>query len=124
MVGEASISLATACYGTSINGDSGHDGNDVLYLAFPGTDAVPGASGADWKATSYADFESSIQSLGDKLVQRISSTGGSSTGSTSTTGGSTTTPTSTTGSKTTLTTKTTTSKATATCSWAGHCAGE
>jgi hypothetical protein len=34
-VGEASIALATACYGISVNGNSGHDENDVLYIAFP-----------------------------------------------------------------------------------------
>lgn len=73
MVGEASISLATACYGNSITGNSGHDNNDVLYIAFTGSDAVPGASGAKWAATSYEDFESSINELGNKLVERIGS---------------------------------------------------
>lgn len=34
LVGEASISLATACYGNYISGDSGHSETDVLYLAF------------------------------------------------------------------------------------------
>ncbi|KAI2610563.1 glycoside hydrolase family 75 protein [Hypoxylon sp. NC1633] len=71
VVGEASISLATACYGKSINGNSGHDETDVLYLAFPGSDAVPGKNGAKWNAKNYSEFESSIQSLGDKLIQRI-----------------------------------------------------
>lgn len=96
MVGEASISLATACYGTSITGNNGHDQDDVLYIAFPGSDAVPGASGANWGASSYASFESSITALGDKLIQRIK------------TGGSTT---------------TTATPPAATCSWTGHCAG-
>ncbi|KAF1928456.1 glycoside hydrolase family 75 protein [Didymella exigua CBS 183.55] len=71
VIGEASISLATACYGTSINGNSGHDENDVLYVAFPGTDAVPGAGGAKWNVQSYDDFEESIQALGDKLIARL-----------------------------------------------------
>lgn len=72
MVGEAAISLATACYGKKdINGNSGHDDPDVLYLAFTGKDAVPGADGAKWDATSYDEFEQSIESLGDKLVERI-----------------------------------------------------
>ncbi|OTA98053.1 glycoside hydrolase family 75 protein [Hypoxylon sp. CI-4A] len=71
VVGEASISLATACYGTSINGNSGHDENDVLFLAFTGSDAVPGADGAKWDAQNYDEFESSIQSLGDSLIERI-----------------------------------------------------
>lgn len=72
LVGEASISLATACYGKeNINGDSGHDENDVLYIAFPGTDAVPGANGAKWNAQSYNEFANSIQWLGDKLVNKL-----------------------------------------------------
>ncbi|KAK3934971.1 family 75 glycoside hydrolase [Diplogelasinospora grovesii] len=95
MVGEASISLATACYGTSVNGNSGHDQNDVLYIAFTGSGAVPGADGANWAASNYASFESSIQSLGDSLVAKI---GGTSSGGGGSGGGGT-------------------------CSWAGHCAG-
>ncbi|KAK3689730.1 glycoside hydrolase family 75 protein [Podospora appendiculata] len=101
VVGEASISLATACYGTSVNGNSGHDEDDVLYIAFPGTDAVPGASGANWAASNYAAFESSIEAKGNALIARIA-------GSTSPT----------------TTSKTTTAATpTATCSWAGHCLG-
>ncbi|GJN70713.1 chitosanase [Purpureocillium lilacinum] len=76
MVGEASISLATACFGRGINGNAGHDENDVLYIAFPGKDAVPGARGAKWNAQSYDDFERSIAGLGDTLIQRIGNGGG------------------------------------------------
>ncbi|KAM3520156.1 hypothetical protein NHJ13051_007030 [Beauveria bassiana] len=94
MVGEASISLATACYGKSVNGNSGHDDNDVLFIAFPGSDAVPGKTGAKWHASSYSQFESSITSLGDKLIQRIGGGGG---GGNPPTGGD--------------------------CSWQGHCEG-
>ncbi|KAG5971278.1 hypothetical protein E4U55_001287 [Claviceps digitariae] len=71
MVGEASIALATACFGRGINGNAGHDGNDVLYLAFTGKDAVPGAKGAQWNAQKYDVFEASITALGDKLIERI-----------------------------------------------------
>ncbi|AEO60909.1 glycoside hydrolase family 75 protein [Thermothelomyces thermophilus ATCC 42464] len=71
MVGEASISLATACFGTSMTGNNGHDETDVLYIAFPGDDAVPGADGANWGADSWQAFESSIEGLGNKLIQRI-----------------------------------------------------
>lgn len=71
LVGEASISLATACYGDSITGDNGHDETDVLYVAFTGDEAVPGTS-ADWKADNYHDFEASIQNLGDELIKRLS----------------------------------------------------
>jgi hypothetical protein len=71
LVGEASIALATACYGTSVNGNFGHDENDVLYIAFPGTDAVPGKNGAKWNVQNYSAFESSLQTLGNKLVARL-----------------------------------------------------
>lgn len=75
MVGEASISMATACFGDSLNGNSGHDDNDVLFIAFTGKEAVPGADGADWNATSFDKFESSISDLGDELVERVGSAG-------------------------------------------------
>ncbi|KAK6081981.1 hypothetical protein SCUP515_02760 [Seiridium cupressi] len=108
MVGEASISLATECFGKSVNGNSGHDKNDVLYIAFTGSDAVPGADGADWGAKDTDTFAKSIQSFGDKLVQRIGASGGNGnptgTAPSSTTSSSSTKPTS------------------STCSWSGHCA--
>ncbi|KAM7221568.1 glycoside hydrolase [Rhypophila decipiens] len=68
LVGETSLALATACYGQSMNGNNGHDENDVLYIAFPGADAVPGANGAQWNAGSFDEFEKSIGALGDRLV--------------------------------------------------------
>ncbi|TID01677.1 Endo-chitosanase [Colletotrichum higginsianum] len=73
MVGEASISLATACYGNSVNGNSGHDDNDVLYIAFTGDEAVPGANGAAWNATNSEVFADSITELGNRLVARVGS---------------------------------------------------
>ncbi|KAK8082797.1 glycoside hydrolase family 75 [Apiospora saccharicola] len=94
MIGEASISLATACYGKSITGNNGHDETDVLYIAFPGSEAVPGANGAAWGASNYDAFEKSIQAKGDQLIQRLGGSGS---------GGSPTTP---------------------TCSWTGHCLGD
>jgi hypothetical protein len=70
IVGEASLSLATACFGTDMNGNNGHGENDVLYIAFPGQDAVPGED-ANWAAGSYDDFEASIQDFGDSLVANL-----------------------------------------------------
>jgi hypothetical protein len=102
MVGEASISLATLCFGTSMNGNNGYSNTDVLYIAFPGSEAVPGANGAAWAADNVSKFESSLQTLGNKLIARI--------------GGSSTTPTTTAQPTTQPTTP-------PTCSWAGHCAG-
>lgn len=69
-VGEASLSLATACYGTSMNGNNGHDEPDVLYIGFKGKQAVPGKK-AKWNAKSFQEFEDSIAAIGDKLVQKI-----------------------------------------------------
>ncbi|KAH8881182.1 fungal chitosanase [Thozetella sp. PMI_491] len=77
-VGEVSISLATACYGTGMSAGSGsntsHGDPDVLYIAFTGSDAVPGAKGANWTAGNFVDFHASLVGLGDKLVQRIKAT--------------------------------------------------
>lgn len=71
LVGEASLSLGQACYGRAVNGDAAHDANDVLYIAFKGSKAVPGANGAKWNAKSFTEFESSLASLGDSLVKGI-----------------------------------------------------
>ncbi|PHH90861.1 hypothetical protein CDD83_2417 [Cordyceps sp. RAO-2017] len=75
MVGEASLSLATACFGKAVSGNSGHDENDVLYIAFTGEDAVPGKK-ANWAAKTFDEFEESIEPLGDRLIQRISARNG------------------------------------------------
>ena len=73
MVGEASISLATACFGTDgIDGDSDHDAEDVLYVGFPGSVADTVHKHANWAAKSFDDFESSIKATGDKLVGTLS----------------------------------------------------
>ncbi|KAH7419646.1 glycoside hydrolase family 75 protein [Cadophora sp. MPI-SDFR-AT-0126] len=117
VIGEASISMATLCYGTTVNGNNGHDETDVLYLAFTGADAVPGANGAKWNAKNAVEFEASLATLGDRLVKRIAGTGTTLTSSTTTT-------------KTissTMTSTSTTRSSTATCtpcSWTGHCAGD
>lgn len=91
VVGEASISMATLCFGKGMNGNSGHDRDDVLVLAFKGTveETVPGANGADWAAQSVEDFISftAFDQLGDSLVAKIGG-GGSSENSTSITMGS------------------------------------
>lgn len=75
MVGEASISLATACFGHRVNGNAGYDDHDVLYIAFVGDDAVPGPKGANWSAKDHAAFEKSIEERGDMLIERISGAG-------------------------------------------------
>ncbi|KAL7805623.1 glycoside hydrolase family 75 protein [Trichoderma gracile] len=92
--GEASISLAQLCFPNEhLNGDFGHGAKDVLYIGFIGDDTVPGKNGAKWNAQNVSEFEASIKSLGDRLVQGLN--GGS--------GGTTPPP--------------------ATCSWEGHCIG-
>ena len=70
LVGEASIFLATACFGHGVNGNSGHDPLDVLYIAFTGEETVPGSS-AKWKANNFQELEDSISTLGDILVKQI-----------------------------------------------------
>ena len=72
LIGEASLSLATECFGQSMNADNGYSGEDVLYIAFSGEEAVPGDSAA-WAAESYEEFEESITALGDKLVSQLGS---------------------------------------------------
>lgn len=71
MVGEASLSLATACGGPRISGDSGIDEDSIMFLGFTGNEAVPGPDGADWAAADFNTFERSIEGLGSKLVARI-----------------------------------------------------
>ncbi|GAP84752.1 putative glycoside hydrolase family 75 protein [Rosellinia necatrix] len=71
VVGEASISLATACFGKDITGNNGHEETDVLYIAFPGAAAVPGADGARWDAANFDEFQASITCLGNSLVSKL-----------------------------------------------------
>ncbi|ETS78242.1 hypothetical protein PFICI_10304 [Pestalotiopsis fici W106-1] len=75
LVGAASISLATACFGRGMSNEEGHDAKDVLYIAFPGADAVPGRDGAAWRANTWTNFHESIAALGDRLIQRIPGSG-------------------------------------------------
>jgi hypothetical protein len=72
LVGETSIALATACYGTSITGDNGHDETDVLYIAFPNIVDTTVVQGAAWGAKSFEDFEASIAATGDLLTSKLS----------------------------------------------------
>ncbi|KAI1382783.1 glycoside hydrolase family 75 protein [Hypoxylon trugodes] len=69
-IGESSISIGTLCFGTGINGEVGYDHEDVLYIGFTGSDAVPGDK-ANWRAADENKFQSSISKFGDKLIQRI-----------------------------------------------------
>ncbi|KAI5794030.1 fungal chitosanase of glycosyl hydrolase group 75-domain-containing protein [Pyronema domesticum] len=99
--GEASLSLGQICFpNEGLNGDNGHTGHDVLYLAFTGTEAVPGPNGANWKTSDPKVFEASIKALGDKMIAKV--LGGSTPGPT------TTSP---------------TPSPTGSCSWTGHCSG-
>jgi hypothetical protein len=71
MVGEASLAMATLFGGASVNGNSGLDADDYLYLVFRGADAVPGPDGADWVVGNSTAFEGSIDGLGMRLVERV-----------------------------------------------------
>ncbi|KAF2475135.1 putative chitosanase CSN1 [Lindgomyces ingoldianus] len=69
--GESSLALGQLCFPDGgITGDNGHSEHDVLYIAFEGAEAVPGAS-ANWKANDSAEFEESLATLGDQLVAKL-----------------------------------------------------
>ena len=70
LVGEASISLATRCFSTDVNGNSGYDGQDVLYIVFTGEDAVPGEE-LFWQAESSDAFQDSLQTIGNRLIANL-----------------------------------------------------
>ncbi|EGD97257.1 endo-chitosanase [Trichophyton tonsurans CBS 112818] len=71
-VGEASVSLVHACFPDErLLGDNGHEKHDVLYVAFVGKQAKPGAKGANWKASSFNGFETSLAHIGDTLVSKV-----------------------------------------------------
>lgn len=78
MVGEASLAMATFCGGQGVNGSSGIDADEILYIAFRGEEAVPGPDGADWAAKDPGSFESSLEDLGMRLVARVPSDAGKS----------------------------------------------
>lgn len=73
MIGEVSVSLGHACYGDAVNGNQAHDANDILYIAFTGQDAVPGADGAKWDSATFDEFEASLQAQGDRLIAKLGS---------------------------------------------------
>lgn len=135
VVGEASISMATLCFGKDkINGNAGHDATDVLVLAFTGEDTVPGAEGADWAAKSAADFIAfpAFDKMGDTLVAKIGGGSGGSANETSVapdkaTGGEATPTTLVKSAKPATKTGESSSSGseskTESCPWAGHCAG-
>lgn len=70
-VGEASIALASLCFGKdNVSGDNGHDEADVLYIAFQGEGAVTDA-GVDWTTHSASEFQASLAHIGDQLVNQL-----------------------------------------------------
>ncbi|KAF2710268.1 glycoside hydrolase family 75 protein [Pleomassaria siparia CBS 279.74] len=77
LTGESSLSVGKLCFpDEEITGDSGHGDHDVLYIAFPGDEAVPGAAAA-WSAGSPEEFEASLAGVGDALVAKLVSGGNS-----------------------------------------------
>jgi chitosanase len=72
VTGESSLALGQMCFpDEGLTGNNGHGPHDVLYLAFPGDEAVPGAS-ANWQAGSREEFEASLAATGDALVAGLS----------------------------------------------------
>ncbi|KAF2263008.1 glycoside hydrolase family 75 protein [Lojkania enalia] len=71
VTGESSLSLGQMCFPDGeITGNNGHSDHDVLYIAFEGDDAVPGAT-ANWKAATREEFEASLAPVGDLLVRKL-----------------------------------------------------
>jgi hypothetical protein len=54
-----------------MSGDSGHEDDDVLYIAFPGSTGDTVHKHANWAAGSFDDFEGSIEGVGDQLIARL-----------------------------------------------------
>ncbi|KAF2727200.1 fungal chitosanase [Polyplosphaeria fusca] len=78
LTGESSVALAQMCFPSEgLDANHGHEGHDVLYLAFEGEEAVVGKA-ADWKAKSSKEFEKSLAAVGDKLVKKIGGAAGKS----------------------------------------------
>ncbi|KAF7714028.1 Chitosanase [Penicillium ucsense] len=72
LVGEASLSMAKLCFPEEhLNGNSGHETKDVMYIGFGGKNAVPGKS-ANWHAVDGQAFENSLKPIGDSLVAKLS----------------------------------------------------
>lgn len=70
VTGETSLSLAKQCFpNEQLSGNAGHGDHDVLYLAFPGEEAV--AKDVNWGASTAEEFEASLASIGDELVKKV-----------------------------------------------------
>ncbi|KAF7533015.1 hypothetical protein G7054_g7435 [Neopestalotiopsis clavispora] len=86
-VGEASLAAGELTFGNAVNGTVSHEPNDVLYIAFTGSTAVPGRGGAAWAATTKENFAASIYQQCLNVAARIQpSAGGGGTGDCSWTG--------------------------------------
>jgi chitosanase len=60
------------CFGDdAVSAINGHSDHDVLFIAFPGDAAVPGAKGAAWAAKTKEEFEASLATIGDQLVASL-----------------------------------------------------
>jgi chitosanase len=70
VTGETSLSLAKQCFpDDGLSGDSGHEDHDILYLAFPGEEAI--AKDVNWSASTAKEFEASLATIGNKLVEKV-----------------------------------------------------
>jgi hypothetical protein len=70
-VGEASLAAGELTFGSAVNGTVSHEPNDVLYIAFTGSTAVPGRGGAAWAATTKENFAASIYQQCLSVAARI-----------------------------------------------------
>ncbi|KAK8117241.1 Endo-chitosanase [Apiospora kogelbergensis] len=71
LVGQLSVAMAKMCYGEhAVETQQPLDASDLLFLAFTGTQAVPGYFGADWGAETPEEFEKGLALLGNKLIRK------------------------------------------------------
>jgi hypothetical protein len=54
-----------------MNGASGHEEDDILYIAFPGSVDDTVHKHANWAAGSLDDFEGSIEEVDGRSVQQL-----------------------------------------------------
>lgn len=57
-------------FGDEINRSVSHEPNDVMYIAFTGAEAAPGADGVGWAVGTKEEFVESIRGLCDELIRR------------------------------------------------------
>ncbi|KAI9679097.1 MAG: hypothetical protein M1829_001767 [Trizodia sp. TS-e1964] len=70
-VGEGSLALVRLCFpGDGISGSNGHEVNDVLVMAFQGSESMVGQR-INWDATTAEEFQASLHPIGNKMLENF-----------------------------------------------------